>query len=205
MVTTTTQPNKRHVSWLDYYIKASEELSGPAAVCDGGYGTYDRLAEGYLDDPSKFVKRVEENPLFNFVLLPTVNKGYLNVVHCISAFEDFSNDEVVIIGIHGTRFSSPWKVLEVDRTTRPTRKPSRRSPIDSIPSLRDLQMTKTCSFVQCQSLRIWKLPLNNERNHLAMKPWNYPSMTSVPKPKTDSLILILCWKKRQATSFQEWN
>ena len=38
--------------------------------------------------PSNFTKRIDENPTFNFMLVPAVEKGGLNIAHCLSAFED---------------------------------------------------------------------------------------------------------------------
>ena len=142
---TMTTSNRRHLSWIDYYIKASEELHGPSATCEGGHSTFDRLPDEYIKDEAKFIRLVEENPGFNFLLLPTSVKGLLNVVHCNSAFSNSIDDTVSLIGVNGTRFNSPWKVIDTDKVTAPMRQPSRRSHLLSIPSLRTLL---TCSSTE---------------------------------------------------------
>ena len=113
-VTVTMQHTSRHLSWIDYYIKVSEDLKGPVEVVGRGYGAFDRLSEGYVHDQTKLIKRIDENPMFNFMLVPTFEKGGLNIAHCLSAFEDVTDDSVSIIGVNGTRFNSPWDVIELE-------------------------------------------------------------------------------------------
>ena len=86
MVLTSPTMSRRHVSWADCYLKASEELRGPAALCGRGYDAFDRLVESCIDDDTKFVAKANDHPNFNFVLLPTQNKGVLNVAHCMSTW-----------------------------------------------------------------------------------------------------------------------
>ena len=86
----------------------------------------------------KFNASVGDNPSFNFMLLPSNENGHLQVLHCVSIFEDQSEETLSLIGVFGTRFNSPWKVIDRDSLTVPLKKPSRRSPLLSIPSPRDL-------------------------------------------------------------------
>ena len=131
-----TSNARKHLSWVDYYIKAAEELQGPIAVFENGYSVYDSLVESYINDSTKFIDKIERNPNFSFLLLPTATRGVLNVTHCNTLFEDAS--ETIIIGVNGTRFTSPWKVISSDNVVKPLRTPSRRSPILSIPSLESI-------------------------------------------------------------------
>ena len=112
---TTMATLNRHVSWIDYYIKALEELQGPSETVSEGYDAFNELVEKYLNDISKFNSSVETHPNFNFLLLPSSSKGMLNVVHCASLFDNFTDDSSHLAGVHGTRFNSPWKVINPDR------------------------------------------------------------------------------------------
>ena len=77
MVLTTARlsTSVRHVSWVDYCIKASEDLRGPSIVSGNGHGAFDHLTESCLNDVSKFKAHVDDNPCFNFMLLNDAARG----------------------------------------------------------------------------------------------------------------------------------
>ena len=114
VLSTTMTTLSRHASWVDYYVKASEELQGPSEIVSEGYDAFNDLVENYLNDISKFNNSIETHPNFNFLLLPSSSKGTLNVVHCVSLFDDFTDESSHLVGVHGTRFNSPWKVINPD-------------------------------------------------------------------------------------------
>ena len=115
----------KHLSWLDHYrCKASEEPQGPSEIAEEGHGVCNRTVESYLNYDPKFNECIEENPNFNFLLLPSSVRGLLNVIHCVSMFDDHSNDSATLVGVNRTRFNSPWKVIVQDKVTSSLRKPS---------------------------------------------------------------------------------
>ena len=137
-LTTTMRTVRRHLSWLDYYIKASEEPQGPSSICREGNSVFNKLVESYLQDDAKFNDKIDQNPNFNFLLLPSSTRGTLNVFHCNFLFEDTTEEETLLIGVNGTRFNSPWKVISSKHLTSPLRKPTRKKSSLSIPSLTSL-------------------------------------------------------------------
>ena len=88
LTTTTMRTVRRHLSWLDHCGKASEELQGPSSVCREGNGAFNALVENCLQDNTKFFNKIDQNPNFDFLLLPSSIKGTLNVFHCDFLFED---------------------------------------------------------------------------------------------------------------------
>ena len=98
MVLTTmrTSNAREHLSWLDYYVKAAEELQGPIAAFENGCSVCDSLVESYIDDTTKFIDKIERNPNFSFLLLPSASKGVLNVTHCNALFEDASETRIMV-------------------------------------------------------------------------------------------------------------
>ena len=58
---------RRHVSWIDYCIKAAEELKGPHELYNSGYGVFDDIVDSYRDDNAKLFSSIEDSPGFNFL------------------------------------------------------------------------------------------------------------------------------------------
>ena len=94
-----------HTTWIDYYIRS---LQGRPAVVNS---IYNELVDGYLNNDEKHLNSILEHQKLNFILVPSTNKGHLHCIHHCSVYEDDLSGKQIIVGIHGTRFTSPWKVL----------------------------------------------------------------------------------------------
>ena len=65
-----------------------------------------------LKDDNKFKMTIEDNPSFNFILLPSTEKGTLQGLHFMSVHgDDAAEESSMFIGVLGTRFDLLWKVI----------------------------------------------------------------------------------------------
>ena len=83
-------------------------------------------------------RKVCDLPVIHEVIYKHFTKLDLNVFHCNFMFDDTSEEEAILIGVNGTRFNSPWKVISSRHLTSPLRKPTRKKSALSIPSLQSL-------------------------------------------------------------------
>ena len=143
LTTTTMRTVRRHLSWLDHCGKASEELQGPSSVCREGNGAFNALVENCLQDNTKFFNKIDQNPNFDFLLLPSSIKGTPNVFHCDFLFEDATEEEAILIGVNGMRFNSPWKVISMRHLTSPLRRPAQQKSVLSFLTLQSLLVCPT--------------------------------------------------------------
>ena len=80
---------------------------------------FDSLVEKCLNDDEKHLNSVLEHQKLNFILIPAIKKGHLHCIHHCSFYEDDLTVRQIIIGVHGMRFTSPWKVLPVEKANVP--------------------------------------------------------------------------------------
>ena len=105
---------------------------------------FDDVSTGFLNDDEKYLNAVLEHQRANFILVPSSKKGEIHCVHHCSAYEDDLSGRQIIIGVHGTRFASPWKQLPIDKANIPLKVPSKRKHSDLlVPSLRQLIDTRS--------------------------------------------------------------
>ena len=114
---------RRYATWIDFYAKFIEENDSDSVItCD----IYHSNADDYLGSEENYLNCILEHLQLNFILVPSNPKGHIDCVHQCSAYEDEGSGSQVIVGIHGSRFASPWRSLPSDKAHQPMRNPTRK-------------------------------------------------------------------------------
>ena len=109
--------NARYDSWEDYYLKKGKEETGLVRhLSQANLSALDGLPDEYADKPAIFKEKITLFPYGNFIIIPA-GTNQIRCIHSCFVFSDPGNPTEVI-GILGSRRSSPFKSLNIDQAVR---------------------------------------------------------------------------------------
>ena len=115
------QQHRQYTTWIDFYTKFLHENDRDDVIM---FDIYDSNVDEYLGSEERYLNCVLEHPQLNFILVPSSPKGHVDCIHQCSVYEDEGSGSQVIIGVHGSRFASPWRTLPSDKAYQPMRIPT---------------------------------------------------------------------------------
>ena len=113
MAATTTTPEQPVLTpWVRYYRTLAQE-PGPYHDLDERDLSYlDNMSSGYLENESRFMLDVANSDGINFILLPE-GRGYVRLFHqCITHRANLPGREPVVVGLFGSRATSPFRQIQ---------------------------------------------------------------------------------------------
>ena len=149
------QHQQRNQTWLDYYRTVGEGLEEEEAAVSPN-----AISIEYLNSEEKLLNAVLEHPRYNVLLVPSTKRGSLHVLHHCSVYEDETSGKQLVIGVNGTRFASPWRVLLTAKAIAPLKPPGKRKQAG-------LLMPSTSQFLQIEDVHDFsELKGKDERSEL---------------------------------------
>ena len=110
--TTISTFNRSRSSWLDYYATTPSSDPNRGAIWDARYNKLDPDCIAFVGNEAEFLNTILSNHGYNCALIPSHNKGFVQSVHNCFVYEDEAGKHSVV-GVKGTYFNSPWKVIPV--------------------------------------------------------------------------------------------
>jgi hypothetical protein len=165
--------NNNHISWIDYYVRESSGGGSLAKITKEPLSFFDEIADSYFEDEEGFHTQVGANPR-NFIILPGPLRS-VRMLHNAFITNHGGRNTPTIVGVWGTRMSSPFKEISKSATA-PLRVPiTRRSLAEAkVPSLEEfLECGSGLDFQQLEGKDSDRLVAS-----LAMKPnsfWVHPT------------------------------
>ena len=155
--------NVKYESWEEYYKKKKEEPEGYFNhFAKKRVSAFDSLPIGYVNRPESFKATVDAYPNGNFLLIPAGGNLVRCIHHCF-IFKEFEKQDSVV-GISGSRRSSPFKRPNIDRVVRKLTEPrtsrNSKSPGDElwVPGIDD--------FLRCDHAEEFKNTVAVEKENL---------------------------------------
>jgi hypothetical protein len=109
-------------SWEEYYKKKGEERTGFVRnLVQADLSSLDDLPRSYAGKPAVFKESILEHSPGNFILIPC-GANLVTCVHSCFVFGE-PGEPSIVVGILGTRRSSPFKTINVDHAVRPLSEP----------------------------------------------------------------------------------
>jgi hypothetical protein len=159
--------DKRFDSWEEYYEKRGEETTGLVRHLElADLDSLDDLPLAYAKKPATFKENVAESEFGNFILIPAGN-NQVKCIHSCFVFGELGGPTNVI-GILGSRRSSPFKTLNVDHAVKTFIEPrsTRFSEGEEVwvPTMEE--------FMECQNAEEFKNLTSFEEESPAVDLWN---------------------------------
>jgi hypothetical protein len=115
--------DKRYDSWEEYYEKKGEVTTGLVRHLElADLDSLDSLPLGYANKAATFKANVSESTFGNFILVPAGN-NQVKCIHSCFVFGELGGTTTKVIGIFGSRRSSPFKTLNADHATKTLTEP----------------------------------------------------------------------------------
>jgi hypothetical protein len=126
---------KGQPTWLSYYHALSQEKGTRGEAFKTEFSLENTDCTDYTRDETKISNKTLESDKISFIILPTDTTGKINILHyCMIDETDESGKR--IMGVHGTKFVSPWKTFKAGEAVRALQPPTQtRSAVVSPPSL----------------------------------------------------------------------
>jgi hypothetical protein len=117
--------NVRYASWEDYYLKKKRDPESHFyRLTTKRLSAFDSLPIDYVNRPDAFKNVVESYPEGNFIIIPAGGNLVRCIHHCFVFDEPGGTSHV--IGISGSRRSSPFKSLNIESLVKPLLEPRAR-------------------------------------------------------------------------------
>jgi hypothetical protein len=112
------EDQKEYESWKDYYLEKKKETGGYFQHFDSKkLSVFDSLPSGYLNNTDAFKNVVVACPGGNFLLVPAGGCLVRCIHHCFVFGEPGMSEGIV--GISGSRRSSPFTSVNLENAARP--------------------------------------------------------------------------------------
>jgi hypothetical protein len=144
----------KYNTWKDFYHDKHLEGGTFRELFDSSVTTFNKTSLDHLND-SKTLKVTVASSRFTFILLPGQDKK-VNLLHSAILVPTGTFEEPVIIGIQGSRSTSPFQVIPLDPITRAIRtgRTSKTSEKWTAPSLDQfLALTSETEFEELKAER----------------------------------------------------
>jgi hypothetical protein len=152
----------RYDSWKEYYQKKGEEETGLVRHLQRAKISYlDEFPSQYANDPGAFKEKVALFPYGNFILLPA-GTNQVRCLHSCFIFGDLG-EPTQVIGILGSRRSSPFKSLNIDQAVKQFTEPRNTRNSDS--SRGDTWIPSMEEFMECENVEEFKSLVSEEDDY----------------------------------------
>jgi hypothetical protein len=142
MATTTTA---NRLTWCDYYHLVSSRDGEEKRMIDEGLSSMNAINKAMIGKETELLNAVTNRPGFSFLLVPGPGRT-VNILHCCSNIEEVGDNH--LIGILGTKFSSPKKSVVIKSLTDNFQVPkATRGSNPKIPSMKKfMEATSAAEF-----------------------------------------------------------
>jgi hypothetical protein len=108
---------KRCDSWGECYLEKGKESGNFGSIARGKLSFFDDLPKKHASYKAALKGDVAEFNYGNFILIP-VGTNKVRCIHSCFLFSELEKDPLQVIGILGSRRTSPFKSLNIDQAVK---------------------------------------------------------------------------------------